>query len=357
MISVIGIIGGGQLAKMIAMDASKLGYKIVIFTNNPQDPAIFVTNKSVIGDYNDDKKIEEFCSLVDIVTIEFENIPTSLLKKIEQKIPTHPNSNILYISQNRIREKDFVSNLGIKTAEYYKVSNLSELMELAKKFNYNAIVKLSESGYDGKGQYVITKDFVEKDLEEIWNKIDGKEVIIEKKVGFEKELSILVARNKRGEVALYNVAENIHKNGILATSTVPANISDDIEQKIGDIAKKIATNLDLVGILAIEFFLDKNGDILVNEMAPRPHNSFHWTMDGCYTSQFEQLVRAICNLNLGSTKRKSKIVMENLIGEDINKWRELQKIDNAKLHIYGKNEIKEGRKMGHVNFIFPEENK
>lgn len=346
--SIIGIIGGGQLGKMAALAAANLGYKVHIFTPERNSPASHVAYKTTIAEYSNRKALKAFAENVDVITFEFENIPFNTLKFLEEVSIVRPNANSLHISQNRLREKSFVRKLSIPTADFYNINSLADLKKNLKKIG-KAILKTAELGYDGKGQYRISSVL---EAESIWKSVKKpSSLILEKFVPFQKEVSVIIARTENGKSATFPVTENVHKNGILDESTVPSAISSKTAMTAASYAKKIANELDLVGLLAIEFFVLKNGKVLFNEMAPRPHNSGHWTMDACKTSQFEQFIRAVCGLPLGSVKQTSKVKMKNLIGNDILKWKKIVKNKNAKIHIYGKDTIKPGRKMGHINFI------
>ena len=373
--STIGILGGGQLGRMICFAAHKLGYKTLIFSDTKNSPASFVCNQTIVADYLDKNALMEFANKVDIVTFEFENIPTQTVEFIASEAqfnkPVFPNANVLKITQNRLCEKDFINQIGIKTTEYKAVDSLAGLRLAVKELtstNQNlyqkptqclnsSVLKTTTMGYDGKGQIVINQ---ESNLEEIWQSFSNKEtssnlqnpkLILEKFTEFKQEISVIVARSANGEIACYQPLTNIHKNGILHQSIYPANISQETRQNAIEIATKIVTKLSLVGVLAVEFFVLKNDELLVNELAPRPHNSGHFSMDACYTSQFEQLVRAISGLPLGDTDFYLKGYMKNLIGEDVLEIEKYLDNKKAKLHLYGKDKIATGRKMGHINFL------
>jgi len=347
--SVIGIIGGGQLGRMTAEASAKLGYKTHIYCPDPDSPAFQVSDLHTIASYEDRDSLEKFADSVDVITFEFENIPFDTLKFLEEHANVRPNPKALHITQNRVREKSFVNDIGIKTADFAAVTSLSELEEGYKKIGEGkAIIKTCELGYDGKGQARIENA---SQIKEIWEGSDFSNAVIEKFVPFEKEVSAIVARGEDGKSLCFPVAENMHKDGILDTSKVPANISKELEEKAKEIATKMADEMDLIGLLAVEFFVTKEGELLVNEMAPRPHNSGHWSMDGCETSQFEQFVRAVCGLEFGPVGITNKVEMKNLIGFDVEKSQEFIGDKQAKLHIYGKKETRKGRKMGHINFI------
>jgi len=349
---IIGIIGGGQLARMMCFEAHKLGYKTCIFSNTSDSPAFYVTDAKIMGDYSDISLIDQFIDMVSVVTFEFENLPYKTLEYIEKRTLMRPSSKALYISQDRVREKDFINQLGIKTTNYQEIKTLHDLKDTAATYDYNALLKTVQLGYDGKGQFSINKNC---DIETIYNQALQSKVplILEKKVNFIKELSVISARDKDGNIACYNAVENIHQDGILRKTIAPAHISDDIEQKAQTIAKELIAGLDYIGVLSIEFFLDENKNLLVNEFAPRPHNSGHFSIDACYHNQFEQSIRTTIGLPVMPTNQHSKAEMINLIGNDILKAEELSKKPFVKLHNYDKKEIKTNRKMGHYTTIFP----
>lgn len=354
-INIIGIIGGGQLGRMSALAAANLGYKTHIYSDHEDSPASHVAYKTTIGSFDNEKLLAEFASQVDVVSFEFENIPAEVLKSLEKKFVLSPSAKILEICRNRVREKSFVNDIGVQTAKFHHITSREQL-----KANYAdsmALLKTCELGYDGKGQFLLRNKKDIDDLDEsLFNLQPG--LILEELIDFAYEISIIVARNKSGKTQCFPVSRNKHESGILRLSEVPYEISlatnttNNIERKAAEIAIKIAIELDLQGLLAIEFFVTKDGKLLLNEMAPRPHNSGHWTMDGCITSQFEQYIRAICNLPLGATELTcKKVEMHNLLGDEINNALDYLKNPYAKLHLYDKNEAKTGRKMGHVNII------
>jgi 5-(carboxyamino)imidazole ribonucleotide synthase len=348
----IGIIGGGQLSRMLALAAYNLGYKVAIYTNDENSSAAQVTKYVTVGDYFDEKKILEFASEVDVLTYEFENISYEILGKIELQFPKKlkPNSKSLFISNNRLREKDFFNNLGVKTTNYKKVSSMNELREIIFKsdFSFPVILKTCEDGYDGKGQYLIKDSY---DLNELGGLDFSRELIIEQKIDFKTEVSLILARDEGNHIEYFPIPQNIHKNGILHTSFVPNNLSEKINYKIFEIGRKVIEKLNYIGLMAIEFFIDKNDEIIVNEMAPRVHNSGHYTMNACNISQFEQHIRAVCGLNLKSVELFFNCKMRNLIGDDLKYSNDFIGMKNAFVYIYDKGEVKNGRKMGHINFI------
>jgi 5-(carboxyamino)imidazole ribonucleotide synthase len=346
--STIGIFGGGQLGRMICFAANQLGYRTIVFSDIDDSPASFVSNQTIVADYLDKIALSQFVNKIDIATFEFENIPTKSINFVNKTKPTFPNSNVLEIIQNRLKEKDFINQIGIKTTKYLAVSCLEDLQLGLEKFNFKAILKTATMGYDGKGQVVLNH---QSDLRQIWKDFRSKELILEEFADFEQEISIVIAKSTNNEVVCYQPLTNIHQNGILFQSFYPARISAKITSNAVEIAQQIISNLNLIGVLAVEFFVLKNGDLLVNELAPRPHNSGHFSLDGSYTNQFEQLIRAIVGLPLGCADFHSTGFMQNLIGDDILTMGQYLNNKKAKIHLYGKNKIALGRKMGHINFI------
>lgn len=345
---VIGILGGGQLAQMTINAAHDLNFKVHVFSDSEDSIAFQNCDFKTCANYDDIAAIDAFATSVDIVTYEFENIPSETVKYLEKNHQLSPNANCLSVCQKRNLEKTFVNNLGIKTANFAMVETYDEVEAFFNK-NGPSVLKTNSLGYDGKGQYIIKSKF---DLEAI-NDLDFDETdyIIEQKVDFSYEISILIARNASGEISILPITRNIHKNGILNRTFYPAGISDIVKSNARKIATKIANSFDYVGILAIEMFVMLDGDILVNEMAPRPHNTGHWTIDACDFSQFDMFVKAITNQSLPSVKAKFNAEMVNLIGNDINQVDELSKDEGVFVHNYGKNVVKEGRKMGHYTII------
>ncbi len=351
---IIGILGGGQLGRMTALAASAMGYETHIYTDRAGSPAAQVSSHVTVAEYDDEAALTAFAKAVDVVSYEFENIPANPIKTIQQYVQVRPGHIPLHISQNRLREKAFYREHNVPTNQTMPVHNLKELqaayqeMAAAMDGNDRAVLKTAEMGYDGKGQAIITP---ETDLQAAYDSIHRQPAILEAFVPFVKEISVIVARSTEGEMLAYPPAENIHEDGILRTSTVPANIRQDTAEAATAHAKTLAQSLHVVGLLAVEFFVLKDGSVMVNEMAPRPHNSGHWTMDGAQTSQFEQFVRAICGLPLGSPAMHTPVRMENLIGHDMEKLPDIAARPDAKLHLYGKKEVREGRKMAHINWL------
>jgi 5-(carboxyamino)imidazole ribonucleotide synthase len=348
--STIGILGGGQLGRMTAIAASRLGYRCHVFASEEDSPAAQVCDPVTVGGFSDRAALEGFAAAIDIATFEFENIPAEAARMVAQTKPVLPRPEILEISQDRLKEKDFLRSIDIATTLYREVLDPLALSRAMRDFNRPAVLKSVRLGYDGKGQVMLGPD---TKPEEAWLRMGGEVGILEAFVDFTCEISVIVARAESGASAAYPPVENQHVAHILDTTIAPARIPPETAMRAEAIARHVAEKLDLVGVLAVEMFVTQQGELLVNELAPRPHNSGHWTIDACYTSQFEQLVRAICGLPLGSVEHHSDAIMKNLIGSDIEKWREVLNDPLAKLHIYGKSEVAPGRKMGHVTRLIP----
>ncbi len=345
----LGILGGGQLGRMSALAAARLGIAVHIFSPESNSPASYVASKTIVAEYSDKKALRDFAKNVDVVSYEFENIPLETVAFLAKLKPLHPSIKLLEISQHRWKEKEFLNTIGIPTARWVKVRQPSDVKVAMKKLGATScILKTCTLGYDGKGQAKFTQGM---DLDTLWDNLKSKEIIVEDLIDFQCEISCLVAGDVFGGLALYDLVLNEHKNHILSKSTVPAPLPAPLLKKAKSYARKIAEHIDLVGILAIEFFVTNQGDILANEMAPRPHNSGHWTIDACAVSQFEQHVRTVCGLPVGATTRHSDAVMLNLIGDDINLCPKYLTKPNACVHIYGKVEIRSGRKMGHITLL------
>lgn len=346
--SVIGILGGGQLGRMMAIAAAELGYSVHIYCPEENSPASEVAKFTTIAAYDDLQALTKFAKSVAVVTYEFENIPATPIAEIARLVNVFPSPQILAISQNRILEKTAINDLGIKTANFAPIYSHAELLTAVEKIGLPAVLKTATMGYDGKGQVILRST---EDIENAWNMLGKHELVLEGFVPFKMEISVIVARDIAGNVACYCPVQNIHKNHILDETIAPAPISATVAAEAEKIAHKLAVGLDLVGLMAVEMFVGSDDKIIVNELAPRPHNSGHWTLDACITSQFEQVIRAVCWLSLGNPARLHNARMKNLIGDEVNNAQEFLKQPNAKLHIYGKKEAKTGRKMGHVTFL------
>ena len=343
--SMIGIFGGGQLGRMAALAAGKLGYCVHIFDPEVGCPAAQVAALHTAASYDDMNAIKKFADTINIATFEFENIPSNTLTALEGKVPVRPNGAVLHTVQDRLREKDFLNELGITTTAYACITSPDELASQLKAIGLPAVLKGARLGYDGKGQQLIE---AAADVEPVWRALKAERAILESWVDFVCEISVIVSRGLDGTLASYAPSENIHSNHILRETRVPASITPEIGRNAQAIAEKIADALSLIGLLAVEFFVTKKGTLLVNEIAPRPHNSGHWTIDACITSQFEQFIRAITGLSLGTTEHHSNAVMVNLLGSEVTEWQTLAAEPGASVHLYGKKEVRPGRKMGHV---------
>ncbi|MGI9498934.1 MAG: 5-(carboxyamino)imidazole ribonucleotide synthase [Geminicoccaceae bacterium] len=346
--SVIGIVGGGQLGRMIGVSASRLGYPVHVFTDQADSSAAQITNRVTIAPYDDQDAMRRFANEVDVVTIEFENLPVEGLRAIAGNVPVHPSPEVLAICQDRLVEKEFLRGLDVQTAPFAAVSNSGDLETALAAIGTPAVLKTRRMGYDGKGQVRLDHG---TDLGSIWKTLGGKDAVLEGFVTFSRELSVITARGADGRVASYVPVENRHENHILARTIAPAPMSRERAEAAMRLAERIADGLGLIGLLAVEMFETADGGILVNELAPRPHNSGHWTLDACAVSQFEQTVRAITGLPLGSPDRFADAEMDNLLGDAALAWPELIRRPNARLHLYGKMPIRPGRKHGHITTL------
>lgn len=344
--STIGIVGGGQLGRMLARAASRMGYKTHIFTPEKDSPASHVATITTIGAYQDTTALRAFAQSVDVITFEFENIPAETLEMLDSIVAVRPKPSVLFTTRHRLREKNFIREQGIKTAPFAKVSTVEELDDAIKTIGTPCVLKTTELGYDGKGQVVIK---AAADAAKAWASLGKTECILEGFIEFSAEASIIVARSTNGEMRCYPLVENIHRDHILHKTIAPASFIDTYQDEAVRIAKKLAEALDVVGLLAVELFVTKEG-LLVNELAPRPHNSGHWSMEGAPTAQFEQHIRAICGWALGDTTAR-KCEMINLLGDEWKLWEEYAKQPEAHVHLYGKTESRPGRKMGHVTIV------
>lgn len=350
--STIGILGGGQLGRMLALAAAELGMKTHIFCPDPASPAFEVTPNKTVAAYDDEKALADFAAAIDIATYEFENVPVETARFLENLKPLAPGSRPLAVSQDRIAEKNFLAKNAISIAPYQPVETLGDLESAANNLGLPLVLKTTRMGYDGKGQRIIRTT---KDMAAALSDFEGQALVAEAFIPFEKEISVVVARNDRGQIRDYDPAENVHENHILKTSTVPAGIDKLTARQASRIAHQIVGALDYVGVLGVEFFVvanDPRPSLMVNEIAPRVHNSGHWTQDVCATNQFEQHIRAICNWPLGDPNRHADVVMENLIGDEIHGAVEKLR-PGMQLHVYGKQEARPGRKMGHINHVNP----
>jgi 5-(carboxyamino)imidazole ribonucleotide synthase len=348
--STIGILGGGQLGRMTVLAAARLGYRCHIFTPEEDAPASQVSARTTVAAYDDEAALARFAESVDVVTFEFENVPGDTADLLAAKRPVRPSPDVLRTAQDRLREKDFLRSIDVATTRYREVASVAALRRAIPDVGSRSVLKTVRLGYDGKGQVMIGP---ETDLDDAWRRMGAETGILEGFVDFACEISVIVARSDSGTSAAYPPVENLHTHHILDTTIAPARITPEVAMRAEAIARHVAEKLKVVGVLAVEMFVTPSGEVLVNELAPRPHNSGHWTIDACHTSQFEQLVRAVCGLPLGSPEPYSDAVMKNLIGSDVEKWRDFLGDPAARLHLYGKTEARPGRKMGHVTRLVP----
>ena len=342
----IGILGGGQLGRMLSVAASRLGYRCHIYEPGAA-PAGDVANRVTCAPYEDEAALRAFAASVDVITYEFENVPTSALDLLESLRPIRPNRRALAISQDRVAEKTFLNGLGLATAPWAAVNSEADLEVAAAQLGLPAILKTARLGYDGKGQVRLTDA---ADIAQAWAAMQGVPSVLEGFIAFDREVSVIAARGLDGSVAAYDPGENVHRDGILRTTAVPAHLTPAQRSDAVLLAARILNALDYVGVMGVELFVTPRG-LLVNEIAPRVHNSGHWTQAGCAVDQFEQHVRAISGLPLGDGSRYADVVMENLIGADVARLPQLLRDRDTQVHLYGKGAPREGRKMGHVNRV------
>lgn len=344
----IGMLGGGQLGRMFTMEALSLGYKVIVLEPDPLSPAGAVASDHIRAAYDDEAALRDMGQRCDVVTTEFENIPAATLEFLTQFCPVRPNAGAVLVAQNRNREKTFARSLGLGTAPFVSVLSAEDLDGAENEVKFPAILKSSELGYDGKGQSVVNSV---AEAKQAFADMGGVECVLEERVDLALEVSVVLARNETGDSVCFPVAENEHRGGILHQSIVPARVDEALAEKARQSATAMANELDFIGVMAVEFFVTRGGDLLVNEMAPRTHNSGHYTLNACDTSQFEQQVRAVCGLPFGSVRQHSPVVMVNLLGDvwanGTPDWSGLLDNDQSFLNLYGKHEARAGRKMGH----------
>lgn len=350
--STIGVLGSGQLGRMFAISARRMGYRVHTFSPESDTPTGQVADLEIDAEYEDLDAVRDFARHVDVITFEFENVPFATVEAAERFAPVRPNGEVLHIAQNRRREKTFLAQNNFPVAEFRHVKTLDELKIALEEIGAPAVLKTAGFGYDGKGQARIKSA---ENCETAWTEIGEQEAVLEKFIEFEREISVVAARDLHGNFAHYGAIENRHENSILDVSFAPASAEQKTQNEAVEIARAILEKLEVVGVLCVEFFLTKTGKLLVNELAPRPHNSGHLTVDACATSQFEQQLRAVCGFNLGSTEFFKPAAMANLLGDIWENgepnWANALKFPAVKLHLYGKAEPRHGRKMGHLTAL------
>ncbi len=342
----IGILGGGQLGKMTAIAAKKLGYQTLLYCPKGDNPAEYSVNEYIFGNWDNKKKLEIFVSKVDVITSEFENIPAKTLDNLSKMSKVYPSSFCFSIAQHRNKEKEMATKSGFLVPKWYRIKSLEDFIKYSKIFNHNCILKTNSLGYDGKGQIKISS---ETNFKKTWSEINFNDCILEEKINFDREISILYARSLNETECFFPLSENHHENGILKYTIAPAILENELEIKLKFIVKKFAKLLNLRGLLTIELFQCGN-DLIFNEIAPRPHNSFHWTIEGCKYSQFDVLVKSITGQNINDQVVYQKWKMINLLGDKVKNLKLFNFHKDEKVHIYGKKEAKNGRKMGHITY-------
>jgi 5-(carboxyamino)imidazole ribonucleotide synthase len=351
---VIGVLGGGQLGRMFALAARPLGYKVHVYSAETDPPAGEVADLEVVAAYQDLDRLRDFTRGVQVVTFEFENVPAASTSVVAELAPVRPSGAILHITQNRLREKRFLAAHGFPVTPFRSINSLRDLILVADEIGTPGVLKTANFGYDGKGQIKVESS---SELDSAWQMMNGAESIYEAFVPFEKELSVVAARGFHGELAVFPVFENLHSEHILDVTMAPARIRGGVAKQAVELASGILEKLEVIGVLTVELFLSSKGELLVNELAPRTHNSGHLTIDACVTSQFEQQVRAVCGLPLGSTELVRPAAMANLLGELWTwaepDWASALQDPQVKLHLYGKSEPRQGRKMGHLTVTAP----
>ena len=348
----LGLLGGGQLGRMFAMAARRMGYRVHTFSPDDDSPAGQAADLEVTAPYEDLDALRTFARGVEVVTFEFENVPIEAIGAVEVHAPVRPSGVALHMAQQRAREKTFLADRGVPTAPFAPAESFEELWEAVASVGTPAVVKTAAFGYDGRGQHKVT---TQADVEHVWTAIGRQAAIVEKFISLQAEVSIVAARGADGGVAVYTPFENRHRDHILDVTTVPAAIAPAVTKQAGEITRTILEELQYIGVLCIEFFLSTDGDLLVNELAPRPHNSGHLTCDAAVTSQFEQQVRAVCGLPLGSPEIQRPTAMANLLGDlwvdGEPNWAAACRLSDVKLHLYGKTDPRPRRKMGHLTAV------
>ena len=345
----LGVLGGGQLGRMFAIAAAQMGYEVVVFSPESDCPASQVSARTICAAYDDMRAVRDFARQVKVVTLEFENVPTATVEAIEAITPVRPGSSVLSVTQNRLREKDFLSDHGFPVTAYAPAEDALQVRAAVSTVGLPAVLKTTAMGYDGKGQRLVASA---DEAEAAFAALGAGQMVLESKVALDKELSVVGARGLDGSFASFGPIENRHSNHILDVSLVPADISQQVAVRAVQLTRDVLVALDVVGLLCVEFFLSEEGELLINELAPRPHNSGHYSIEACLTSQFEQQVRAITGLPLGSTEQIRPAAMANLLGdlwaEGEPDWTEVLGQAGISLHLYGKRQARPGRKMGHL---------
>ena len=346
---VVGILGGGQLGRMLSLSAARLGMDVKIFAPETDTPAERVSASAVQAEYDDISALKAFAAQCGVVTFEFENIPAASVEALEAEgVSVFPSSRALAMSQDRLTEKSFLQSIGVEPAAFAQIDGPADILPALKALGGKGVLKARRSGYDGKGQARVD---LAADPDEAWAKVGGVPSVLEAFVEFEREISVVIARDQAGALAIYDTPENDHSGGILKSSTVPANVSDEIQDNAKRLAAQLANELSYVGVLALELFVMPDGTLFANEFAPRVHNTGHWTEEACFTSQFEQHMRAVCGWPLGPVGRLCDVRMDNLLGDnEIATWKQLA-TEGAAPRIYGKRGGGEGRKLGHVTRV------
>jgi 5-(carboxyamino)imidazole ribonucleotide synthase len=347
--AVLGVMGSGQLGRMFGIAARKLGYRVHTFSPEYDTPTGQVADKEVTAGYEDEAAVRAFAREISVLTFEFENVPSRTVEWAAEHCPVRPSGKVLHICQHRLREKEFLAAAGLPVAPFRRIESAEQLITAAKEIGLPGVLKTAAFGYDGKGQRKLAPA---DDLATAWQPFAGQPAVLEKFITFEREISVLVARGIDGAITTWPVCENEHANHILDITYCPARIPEEIATRARELAHKVAVALELVGVLAVEMFLLASGEIVINELAPRPHNSGHFSFDASVTSQFEQQVRAVCGLPLGSTESLRPAAMANLLGDIWSggepNWASALELPDVKLHLYGKATPKPGRKMGHL---------
>ncbi len=350
--SMLGVLGGGQLGRLFTLAARTLGYRVLVLDPDPNSPAGAVADTHLCADYTDADALARMGSACAAITTEWENVPATTLETLAAHCPVRPSAAAVTIARDRIREKTFIRDLGLATAPFFAIRCEDDLATAVANLRLPALLKTATLGYDGKGQLPVDNL---AQARAAFAQLDNRPCVLEEKVKLAQELSVVLARGTDGETAVYPVGENVHRNGILHTTRIPGCIAAGVAELAVGMAQRVVAELDYVGVLAVEFFFTTDGELLINEMAPRPHNSGHYTLDACASSQFEQQVRALCGLPLGSTRLLSPVTMLNLLGDVwVDKqpdWQQVFSHAEAKLHLYGKREARPGRKMGHINVL------